>query len=61
MAKPNNKETNIRSYYSEVNKFGQNGEYDKAIKSLNKSNFQYRFYDSVQFYDSLCSSHFISE
>lgn len=32
-----NKEANIRAYYAEVNKFGQNGEYDKAIKSLNKS------------------------
>lgn len=37
MAKPNSKEANIRTYYTEVNKFGQNGEYDKAIKSLNKS------------------------
>lgn len=34
---PSNKEANIRSYYSEVNKFAQNSEYDKAIKSLNKS------------------------
>lgn len=34
-----NKEANIRAYYGEVNKFGQNGEYDKAIKSLNKSKF----------------------
>lgn len=34
-----NKEANIRAYYSEVNKFEQNGEYDKAIKSLNKSKF----------------------
>lgn len=32
-----NKEANVRIYYSEVNKFNQNGEYDKAIKSLNKS------------------------
>lgn len=32
-----NKEANIRTYYGEVNKFNQNGEYDKAIKSLNKS------------------------
>lgn len=34
-----NKEANVRTYYSEVNKFNQNGEYDKAIKSLNKSKF----------------------
>jgi hypothetical protein len=31
------KEQNIRQYYTEVNKFGQAGEYDKAIKSANKS------------------------
>lgn len=37
MAKASNKEANIRTYFGEVNKFGQNGEYDKAIKSLNKS------------------------
>lgn len=36
---PNNKETNIRNYYGEVNKFNENGEYEKAIKSLNKSKF----------------------
>lgn len=46
MAKPNSKETNIRSYYTEVNKFGQNGEYDKAIKSLNKSNLMLYIYIS---------------
>lgn len=39
MSKPNNKEANIRTYYSEVHKFGQNGEYDKAIKALNKSKY----------------------
>lgn len=38
-----NKEANIRAYYSEVNKFEQNGEYDKAIKSLNKSKFLVNF------------------
>lgn len=31
------KEQNIRQYYTEVNKFGQAGEYEKAIKSANKS------------------------
>lgn len=31
------KEQNIRQYYTEVNKFGQAGEYDKAIKAANKS------------------------
>lgn len=39
--KNSNKEANIRNYYGEVNKFGQNGEYDKAIKSLNKSKLKY--------------------
>lgn len=32
-----NREANIRSYYGEASKLSQNGEYDKAIKSLNKS------------------------
>lgn len=41
MSKPRNKEANIRAYYGEVNKFSQNGEYDKAIKSLNKSELPY--------------------
>lgn len=40
MAKPSNKEANIRTYFGEANKFGQNGEYDKAIKSLNKSKWK---------------------
>lgn len=39
-----NKEANARTYYSEVNKFNQNGEYDKAIKSLNKSKFPILFF-----------------
>lgn len=34
---PANKEANIRALYGEVHKFTQNGEFDKAIKSLNKS------------------------
>lgn len=35
----NSREANIRSYFNEVNKFTQTAEYDKAIKSLNKSEF----------------------
>jgi hypothetical protein len=31
------KEQNIRQYYTEVNKFVQAGEYEKVIKSANKS------------------------
>lgn len=34
---PSSREANIRSYFTEVNKFTQTAEYDKAIKSLNKS------------------------
>lgn len=40
-----NKEANIRAYYGEVNKFNQNGEYDKAIKSLNKSKSTFRAFE----------------
>lgn len=31
------KEQNIRAYYTEINKFIQSGEYEKVIKSANKS------------------------
>ena len=31
------KELNIRQYYTELNKFGQAGEYEKAVKAANKS------------------------
>lgn len=43
-----NREANIRAYYSEVNKFGQNGEYDKAIKSLNKSKLMSESIDIIE-------------
>lgn len=35
------KEQNIRQYYTEVNKFGQAGEFDKAIKAANKSEINF--------------------
>lgn len=31
------KEQNIRQYYTEINKYGHAGEYEKAVKSANKS------------------------
>lgn len=31
------REQNIRQFYTELNKFGQAGEYEKAVKSANKS------------------------
>lgn len=34
------KEQNIRQYYTELNKFGQAGEYEKAVKAANKSEFE---------------------
>ena len=37
MSKGIDKEAAIRSHYAELNKFGQNGEYEKAIKAANKS------------------------
>lgn len=33
-----NKEATIRQYYTELNKHIQNEEFDKAVKSANKSN-----------------------
>lgn len=41
MSKGANKEANIKSLYGELNKFGQNGEYEKALKIANKSRFLY--------------------
>lgn len=37
MSKAANKESNIKGLYAELNKFGQNGEYEKALKIANKS------------------------
>lgn len=37
MSKGIDKEAAIRTHYTELNKFGQNGEYEKAIKTANKS------------------------
>lgn len=37
MSKAPNKEANIKGLYTELNKFGQNGEYEKALKIANKS------------------------
>lgn len=39
MSKGIDKEAAIRTHYAELNKFGQNGEYEKAIKTANKSKF----------------------
>lgn len=33
------KETNIRSSYIELNKYGLSGEYEKALKAANKSQY----------------------
>lgn len=47
--KPNpNREVNVHSLYAELNKFGQNGEYEKALKTANKSKL-YIFYFSFMF------------
>ncbi|XP_039962409.1 signal recognition particle subunit SRP72 [Bactrocera tryoni] len=33
---PNQKEAIIKAAYADINKFGQNGEYDKAVKAVNR-------------------------
>lgn len=43
MSKGIDKEAAIRSHYAELNKFGQNGEYEKAIKTANKSESHFDF------------------
>lgn len=40
MAKDGNKEVNVRAIYSELNKLGQNGEYEKALKTANRSKYK---------------------
>lgn len=35
----NPKEAVIKAAYADVNKFGQNGEFDKAMKAVNRSKF----------------------
>lgn len=37
MSKNENREATIRQLYTELNKQGSNGEYEKALKSANKS------------------------
>lgn len=36
----NPKEAIIKTAYADVNKFGQNGEFDKTMKAVNKSKFK---------------------
>ena len=37
MSNDQQKENIIKSAFAEVNKFGQNGEYEKAMKAVNRS------------------------
>lgn len=39
MSKEANKEASIRQLYGELNKHGLDGDYDKALKAANRSNF----------------------
>lgn len=38
------KETNLSALYAELNKFGQNGEYERALKTANKSKIGFMSY-----------------
>jgi hypothetical protein len=35
------KESNLSNFYIELNRFGQNGEYERALKTANKSKIKY--------------------
>jgi len=35
------KESNLSNLYIELNRFGQNGEYERALKTANKSKIKY--------------------
>lgn len=37
MTERTTKEKTIATHYAELNRFGQNGEYERALKSANKS------------------------
>lgn len=37
------KESNLSNLYIELNRFGQNGEYERALKTANKSKINYVF------------------
>lgn len=39
MSKDAQKEATIRQLYTELHKFGNNGDFDKAIKTANRSKF----------------------
>lgn len=39
MSRDANKEQSLKALYAELNKLGQNGEYEKAIKTANRSEF----------------------
>jgi len=42
------KESNLSNLYIELNRFGQNGEYERALKTANKSKSKYiRNYNTV--------------
>jgi len=42
------KESNLSNLYIELNRFGQNGEYERALKTANKSKIKYiRNYNTV--------------
>lgn len=42
------KESNLSNLYIELNRFGQNGEYERALKTANKSKIKYiRNYNAV--------------
>lgn len=46
MSKDAQKEATVRQLYTELHKFGNNGDFDKAIKTANRSKFS--FYDFLK-------------
>lgn len=58
MSKSIDKEAAIRAHYGELNKFGQNGEYEKAIKAANKSeSIHPRKMNSLNYRSLYCSTY----
>lgn len=41
MSKESNKESILKAAYADLNKFGQSGEYEKALKAANRSKLRF--------------------
>lgn len=55
MSKDNSKENIIKTAYADVHKFGQNGEFEKALKAVNRGKESSPKSNSPNFYQNSSS------